>query len=137
MCFPFPSASLLSTGDRRDPREPRLAEHTDVWECEEQPFRENEEQEGQMAGMESRKRKRKCRGKRSQGEAVGERNSSLNPLSSNPGAEQFLKVGIRFLKGLAVMIFPNMGARWSRAAGIPEDLAHLCSSVSEANFPWM
>lgn len=42
----------------QDPREPGLAEHTDVWECEEQSFRENDEQEGQMAGLESREGKR-------------------------------------------------------------------------------
>lgn len=59
MSFPFPSTSLLTTGSVSGPqRETGLAEDAAVWECEEQAFGENEEQEGQLAGVEGREGKR-------------------------------------------------------------------------------
>ena len=52
---------------------------------------------------------------------------------SRPGVEQFLLQAVRFKKGLAATVLPNMG-RVSRIAGMPEDLTHSLSCISKGDF---
>ena len=71
-----------------------------MWECEEQhSFRENEEQEGQMAGMESGNGKREWREKEARQRLQEKATPAL--ISSLQTPEQFLELGIGFLKRLA------------------------------------